>query len=170
VRVGILKPDHLGDLVLAAPAIAALRRRFAHLVLFCHPKNLCLAEHLFPGLRASPMYLPHLDKEHGTDTSVRQRVDLLRREVDLLICLRWDGQIAHLLTIPEVEFYTPGADSRTTHVTVEQRDLVAPFTGSYDILDSYRCPGLSPVPKRPSDLTSVGLCISAGFRLNSWPL
>jgi ADP-heptose:LPS heptosyltransferase len=166
----VLKPDHLGDLVLAAPAIAALQRRFSHLLLFCHPKNLRLAGHLFPGLRAFPMYLPHLDKQHGTDMSFRQRLELLRREVDLLICLRWDGQIAHLLTIPEIEFYTPGADSPTTHVTVEQRDLVGPFTGPYEILDSYHYPGVSPVQKRPLELTSVGLCISAGFRLNSWPL
>src|SRR5437588_288916 len=83
--------------ILAAPAIAALRRRFSHVTLFCHPQNLPLAEHLFPGLRALPVYLPHLDKEHGTDTQARERIELLRREVDLLICLRWDVQIQHLL-------------------------------------------------------------------------
>jgi ADP-heptose:LPS heptosyltransferase len=170
VRVGVLKPDHLGDMVLAAPAIAALRRRFSHLTLFCHPKNLRLAEHLFPGPRALPMYLPHLDKEHRADTSARQRVDLLRREVDLLICLRWDGQIDHLLTVPEIEFYVPGPAEPTSHVSVEQRDLVCPFTGSYDILDSYVYPGFPPLEKRSSQLNNVGLCISAGFRLNSWPL
>jgi ADP-heptose:LPS heptosyltransferase len=170
VRVGILKPDHLGDMVLAAPAIAALQRRFSRLTLFCHPKNLGLAEHLFPGLRALPLYLPHLDKEHRADASVRQRVELLRREVDLLICLRWDGQIDHLLTIPEIELYTPVPEDRTSHVTVDQRALVCPFTGTYEILDSYVYPGFRPLQKRPSKLTSVGLCISAGFRLNSWPL
>lgn len=170
MRVGILKPDHLGDMVLAAPAIAAMRRRFSHLTLFCHPKNLRLAEHLFPNLRALPLYLPHLDKEHQVDTCARQRVDLLRREVDLLICLRWDGQIDHLLTIPEIEFYVPGPVGPTSHVSVDQRALVSPFTGSYDILDSYVYPDLPPVEQRPLQLARVGLCISAGFRLNSWPL
>jgi ADP-heptose:LPS heptosyltransferase len=170
VRVGILKPDHLGDMVLAAPAIAALRHRFAHLTLFCHPKNIRLAEHLFPGLRAFAMYLPHLDKEHGTDTSVRQRVELLRREVDFLICLRWDGQIDRLLTVPEIEFYTPAAEDPRSHVTVDQRALISPFTGSYEILDSYVYTHCPPVDKRPSQLGSVGLCISAGFPLNAWPL
>jgi heptosyltransferase-2 len=170
VRVGILKPDHLGDLVLAAPAIAALQRRFSQLTLFCHPKNLPLAAHLFPGLRALPMYLPHLDKEHGADTRTGQRVELLRREVDLLICLRWDGQIDHLLTVPEIEFYTPGPEDPKSHVTVDQRALVSPFTGPYEVLDSYVYPGCAPVDKRPAQLGSVGLCIAAGFHLNSWPL
>jgi ADP-heptose:LPS heptosyltransferase len=170
VRVGVLKPDHLGDMVLAAPAIAALRRRFSHLTLFCHPKNLPLVEHLFPGLRAMPLYLPHLDKEHHADMSARQRVDLLRREVDLLICLRWDGQIDHLLTVPEIEFYIPGPVQPASHVSVDQHDLVSPFTGSYDILDSYVYPGVPLIDKRPTRLARVGLCISAGFRLNSWPL
>src|SRR5947209_17883450 len=118
-------------MVLAAPAIAALQRRFSQPTLFCHPKNLCLVEHLFPGLRALPMYLPHLDKEYRADTSARQRVDLLRREVDLLICLRWDGQINHLLTIPEIEFYVPGAAEPTNHISVDQRAFVCPFTGNY---------------------------------------
>jgi len=157
-------------MVLAAPAIAALRRRFSHLTLICHPKNLRLAEHLFPGLRALPLYLPHLDKEHRTDTSARQRVDLLRREVDLLICLRWDGQIDHLLTVPEIEYYMPGPGGPTSHVSVDQRALVCPFTGSYDIVDSYVYPGFRPLSKRPAQLNRVALCISAGFRLNSWPL
>jgi len=170
VRVGVLKPDHLGDMVLAAPALAALERRFARLTLFCHPKNLRLANHLFPSQRALPLYLPHLDKEYRADTSGRQRVDLLRREIDLLICLRWDGQIDHLLTIPEIEFYMPGPAGPISHVSVDQRDLVCPFTGSYDILDSYVYPGFPPLEQRPMHVTRVGLCISAGFRLNSWPM
>jgi ADP-heptose:LPS heptosyltransferase len=170
VRVGILKPDHLGDLILAAPAVAALTRRFSHLTLFCHPKNLRLAAYLFPQLRAFPLALPHLDKEYRPDTGSRQRLELLRREIDLLICLRWDGHIDHLLTIPEIEFYTPGAEDPKTHVSVDQRTLICPFTGSYDIVDSYQCPGFPPLERRPSRIRNVGLCISAGFRLNRWPL
>lgn len=170
MRVGILKPDHLGDLVLAAPAIAALRRRFSCLTLFCHPKNLPLAAHLFPGLRALPVSLPHLDKDHGTDTHVGRQAEVLRREVDLLICLRWDSWINQLLTIPEIELHALGEEGRLTHVAVEQRALVSPFTGSYDILRSYVYSDASPPEKRPSEPESVGLCISAGFRLNRWPL
>jgi ADP-heptose:LPS heptosyltransferase len=170
VRVGVLKPDHLGDLVLAAPAIAALRRRFSHLTLYCHPKNLGLAEHLFPRLRARSVHLPHLDKEHGKQNASSSRLQRLREEVDLLICLRWDGQCERLLMIPEIEFHTPGPGTLIRHVAVEHRNLVMPYTGTYDILESYSYPGLPPVVSRPANLTSVGLCISAGFRLNAWPV
>ena len=170
MRVGILKPDHLGDLVLAAPAIAALRRRFNHLTLYCHPKNLPLAEHLFPGLKARPMHLPHLDKEHGHDRNSASRLRMLRDEIDLLICLRWDGQCERLVTIPDIEYHTPGPAATLRHVAAEHRDLVAPFTGGYNILESYSYDGYA-APDRPlTNLKAVGLCISAGFRLNAWPL
>jgi heptosyltransferase-2 len=170
VRVGILKPDHLGDLILAAPALAALRRRFTRLTLFCHPKNLPLAAHLFPGLTARPLHLPHLDKDRGGDDDARDRVRMLREEVDLLICLRWDGQIERLLTIPDIEYHTPGPAVANMHVAAEHHALVVPFTGPYDILSSYVYPDCAPLDKRPSQLASVGLCISAGFRLNAWPI
>ena len=68
MRVGVLKPDHLGDLILAAPALAALQRRFEHLTLFCHPNNVALAGHLFPGIRRLALHLPHLDKERAPDS------------------------------------------------------------------------------------------------------
>jgi ADP-heptose:LPS heptosyltransferase len=170
VRVGILKPDHLGDMILAAPAIAALRRRFADLTLYCHPKNLGLANHLFPGLRTLPLHLPHLDKDHGGDTDAKSRWRMLRGEIDLLICLRWDGQCERLLTIPEIEYHVPGPAVTLRHVATEHRALVAPFTGAYEILDSFGYAGFPPLVKRPAQVHKVGMCISAGFRLNAWPL
>jgi heptosyltransferase-2 len=170
VRVGILKPDHLGDLILAAPAIANLQRRFRSLTLFCQPKNLPLAAHLFPGLRARPMDLPHLDKERRGDPHPKARLEMLRREVDLLICLRWDGQIERLLTIPEVEYHARDPADLETHVAVEHRLLLSPFTGPYDILESYIYPHCPPLEMRPTQLRAVALCISAGFHLNAWPL
>jgi ADP-heptose:LPS heptosyltransferase len=170
MRVGILKPDHLGDLILAAPAIAALQRRFAGLILFCYPKNLGLAAHLFPALRAVPILLPHLDKERRPDRQLQQRLELLRKEVDLLICLRWDHDCQRLLTIPDIEYHVPGAEVEERHVAAQHRDLVEPFTGSYDILSSYVYPDCPPVSHRPRELSAVALCISAGFHLNAWPL
>jgi heptosyltransferase-2 len=170
VRVGILKPDHLGDLILAAPAIAALGRRFKQLTLFCHPKNVLLAQHLLPGIAVRALHLPHLDKDRGRDLDTRSRLRALRDEIDLLICLRWDGQIERLLTIPEVEYLVLGTVRLDRHVAAEQQDLVAPLTGPYDILDSFVYPACPPVTARPVRLGAVGLCLSAGFRLNAWPL
>src|SRR5205814_10146246 len=95
VRVGILKPDHLGDLVLASPAIAALRRRFTDLTLFCHPKSLASAEHLLPGLPAYPVLTQHLDKERQPDRTADARLRAaLGGRVYLLACLRWAEYMA----------------------------------------------------------------------------
>lgn len=170
MRVGVLKPDHLGDLVLSAPAIAALRRRFPDLKLFCHPRNQDLAAHLFPGLHIFPFHMPHLDKDLGPGPDYPHLRALLRAEVDLLVALRWDYPSERLLTIPEIEFHTPGPDSMMRHVAVDHRMLVAPLTGPYDLLESYVHPLSDPGPERPARLRRVGLCISAGFRLNAWPL
>ena len=169
MRVGVLKPDHLGDLILAAPAIAALGRRFNDLTLLCHPKNLGLARHLFPDLRICPMQLPHLDKERSRPMQAADRLRVLR-EIDLLIGLRWDGQCERQLMIPDIEYHTPGPADINVHVAVQHRALVAPFTGDYDILESYEYSSASGSIERPRHLGAVGLCISAGFRLNAWPL
>jgi heptosyltransferase-2 len=170
VRIGILKPDHLGDLILSAPAIAALRRRFSDLTLLCYPRNQALAAHLFPGLRTLPILMPHLDKERGPDRGVESRRQMLRDEIDLLICLRWDGFCQRWLHIPDLEYHVPGADLRERHVAAEHRDLVQAFTGRYNILSSYDYPGCPQATQRPRQLTAVALCISAGFHLNAWPL
>jgi heptosyltransferase-2 len=170
VKVGILKPDHLGDLILAAPAIAKLRQRFDSLTLFCHPKNLHLADHLFPGLRTQPLYLAHLDKDRGIHPDTKTRLRALRAEADLLICLRWDGQMERLLSVAELEYHAPSFAADHLHVSLEHRLLLGPFTGPYDILGSFAYPHGSPPAARPARLQAVGLCISAGFHLNAWPL
>jgi ADP-heptose:LPS heptosyltransferase len=170
VRVGVLKPDHLGDLILAAPAVAALLRRFDDLTLFCHPNSLALARHLFPEGRSLPIHLPHLDKDRGIGPGPQARLKTLRDEIDLLICLRWDGQCERLLTIPEIEYHIPGPADSDRHVTVDHRELVQAFTGPYDILESYRYPGCPAIAAPPRELRAVGLCVSAGYRLNAWPM
>jgi ADP-heptose:LPS heptosyltransferase len=171
LKVGILKPDHLGDLVLAAPAVAALRRRFRDPVLFCHPKNLGLAGHLFPGLEARPVLFPYLDKDRGDDArALAQTRATLTDAVDLLVCLRWDGPVEMLVRDLGLDYRTFGTVTNDVHVAVEHRLAVVPYTDHYPILDSYAYPHAAPMTERPRAVRNVGLCISAGFRLNSWPL
>jgi heptosyltransferase-2 len=167
MRVGILKPDHLGDLVLAAPAIAALRRRFQDLTLFCQPATVTLAEHLFPGLPLRPVCLPHLDKERRPPAAAHPLADL-RDCVDLLLCLRWDREMERLLETAGVEYHASWLDRLDVHVAAEHRAVVAPFTGEYDLLTSYRY--RLPPRRRPEVLRTIGLCIAAGFVRNAWPL
>src|SRR6516165_6883942 len=96
MRIAVLKPDHLGDLVLAAPAIATLQRRFDDVTLLCHPDTAALARHLFAGLALFPVLLPHLDRRHRVDANARPLV-AVRDDFDFWICLRWDSSVkAHL--------------------------------------------------------------------------
>jgi ADP-heptose:LPS heptosyltransferase len=169
VKVGILKPDHLGDLVLASPAIAALRRRFADLTLFCHPKSIGLAGHLFPGLPASGVLIPYLDKERTRDRNAHARLQAaLQGRVELLVCLRWDEQIERVVRKLDCDYRGIGG-TIDTHVALEHRRAVFPYTDAYDLLTSYRYPH-APPPEKPVLPGAIGLCISAGFPLNSWPL
>jgi hypothetical protein len=46
--LAVLKPDHLGDLVLAAPAINFLATTDSDVALFVAPKNVAIAKLLFP--------------------------------------------------------------------------------------------------------------------------
>jgi heptosyltransferase-2 len=167
MKVAILKPDHLGDLVLAAPAIAALRRRFDDLTLLCHPGSAALAQHLFPGLRQRPILFPHLDRGRQVQMGARPLLRF-RDEFDLFLCLRWDACIRSHLDEASVSYQASDLDRLDVHTAVEQRDVIEPWTGRYDLMTSFDyAPGQRVLPQR---LRRVGLCISAGFPLNAWPL
>jgi len=54
--IAILKPDHLGDLVLSVPAIRAVRARYRNITLFVASSSRPLAGFLFPE-EAGAVYL-----------------------------------------------------------------------------------------------------------------
>ena len=54
-RVAILKPDHLGDLILSAPAIRAILGRFEEVRLYVAPGSAGLARYLFPQIADTPI-------------------------------------------------------------------------------------------------------------------
>ena len=166
MRVAVLKPDHLGDLVLAAPAIAALQRRFDDVTLLCHPDSAALARHLFPALTLRPVALPHLDRACRLEAN-RRPLAALRDEFDFWICLRWDTYVRAHLDHAGVSYHASDSEDLNVHVSVEQHDVVAPWTGTYDLLSSYVCASPPPLVGR---VQRVGLCIAAGFPLNAWPL
>ena len=80
MRVAVLKPDHLGDLVLAAPAIAALQRRFDELTLLCHPESAGLADEGSLSTRRS-------NKEKQSREPTRPETILIRVHLRLLFPL-----------------------------------------------------------------------------------
>jgi heptosyltransferase-2 len=169
MRIGILKPDHFGDLILSAPAIDALRRHFDDLVLLSHPKTAPLARHLFPGLALRPILFCHLDKTRTLSIHARPLREL-RDTFDLLICLRWDGLIEPQVKEAGIPFHASYRDNLTVHVAAEHHCVVAPLVGPYDPLSSFEYPHCLQPSVRPKYPESIGLCISAGFGLNAWPL
>ena len=59
--IAILKPDHLGDLVLSVPAIRAVRARYRNITLFVASSSRPLAGFLFPDIEdIRSADLPHL--------------------------------------------------------------------------------------------------------------
>src|SRR5262249_60198818 len=100
----------------------------------------------------------------------RQVWDAFRVDADLLISLRWDAHIEDLLKPTDLEARSHGLAADQTHVTVEHRWVVFPYTGWYDLLDSYTYAGAPPAEGRPREVRAVGLCISAGFHLNASPV
>jgi len=169
VRIGILKPDHFGDLILAAPALAALQRRFDDLVLLCSPHTTKLAAHLFPDLPLEPIVFPHLDKTRRLDLKARP-LSKYRGQFDLLLCLRWDSYLKPHVKEAGISYHASGLDVLDLHVVIEHYQTVCLLTGSYDPLFSYNYPFFPKPQSRPTKLDAVGLCISAGFPLNAWPL
>jgi heptosyltransferase-2 len=168
MRVAILKPDHLGDLVLAAPAIAALRRSFMDVTLLCHPETQALAQHLFPNLALQPILFAHLDRTRCSSATVRPLREVCGR-FDLIVSLRWDSAIRFQLQDIEVSCHVSERENLNIHVAIEQHDLIAPLTGHYDLFQSHRYADVNWAKphRRPH---SIGLCVAAGFPLNAWPL
>jgi ADP-heptose:LPS heptosyltransferase len=162
--VAILKPDHLGDLVLSVPAIRAIRARHAEVTLFVAPGSVGLARFLFPDIaeiRAAP--LAHLMRRPGAAL----RPEALAAILDgfaFVFCLRYDPvlqaiadrlSVGHVVTIGD----------HLTHETVVQKRAVAPVIGDYSRTRHFGgAPG-----GWPGRLDHVALCIAAGFPTNRWP-
>jgi heptosyltransferase-2 len=163
-RLAVVKPDHVGDLVLASPAIAWLRRQVDDVTLFVRPELVTLAAHLFPGLPIMPLALAHLDKEAmGTTDSLRS-VLLPLREFGTVVVLRADevlnpDRIGHLVG---PSLFTFGRDD--VHEATTQRTVLRGLFGDY--LPSETWPGKA--SSFPMSIRAVGLCPASGFPANKW--
>lgn len=163
--VAILKPDHLGDLVLSAPAIRAIRAQHAEVTLFVGPGSLALARFLFPDIAdIRPAPLAHLMRRPGE----AMRPAALTATLDsfeFVFCLRHDPviqAIADRLHVP----YVLTAGDHLTHETIVQKRAVASVIGDYS-----RTRLFNDAPTGwPGRLGHVALCIAAGFPTNRWPL
>lgn len=164
-RVAVLKPDHLGDLVLASPAIRAIRRVHQDVTLFVNPGSRALASHLFgDAVELRTVGFRHLARLPGSVAEPRQ----FARELngfDAVFCLRDDPVMRALLDEVAVPSCLAGADNHL-HETASHRRALVPLIGGYS-----RTALFSDAPIRwPAAPSRVALCIAAGFPTNQWPL
>ncbi len=166
MRIAVVKPDHLGDQVLASPAIRALTTQFGSDVeLFCAPGVVQLAKYLYGGVTVHPMQLAHLTK--STSALNPEQTDFVSelRGFDLTIFLRNDYVTQEMVNKlgPNV-IITDNDDGR--HETVLHKEIITFIAGAYRRNDLF---GLSYEARGAGIANNVGLCVSAGFATNRWP-
>lgn len=163
--VAIVKPDHIGDLVLAVPAVRAVAAAHPGTTLFVASKNRRLAQYLFPDLEIRTIDLPHLVKDGAgaaePDLGGFDLVVLLR--ADQVLDEGWARLRTRVCVLPH--------ESLQDHQTLIDYSVVYGTSGAYDIDALFfgaRHAGIvaraAAVPRR------VGLSLGSGFHANAWPL
>jgi ADP-heptose:LPS heptosyltransferase len=164
--VAIVKPDHIGDLILAAPAILQISAQQRCVSLFVAEENLLLARFLFPWTESRPIALGYLEKHRSnTGLSVADALAVVR-DFDITVFLRSDhilnrARIGHVVR----RAIFAGSDHRS-HDSVNHRLAIRAFFGDY-VTDEAWTRQNRQFPKR---LTRVGLCIGSGFPANKWSI
>jgi ADP-heptose:LPS heptosyltransferase len=162
--VAILKPDHLGDLVLSVPAIRAIRARHTEVTLFVAPGSLRLARFLFPDIsNIHPAPLTHLMRGAGEALAPELLASILDR-FEFVFLLRYDPVMQAIAERLHVRHVVATGDY-LTHETNVQRHAVAPVIGEYSRTKWFGTAAIT----WPLCLGNVGLCIAAGFPTNRWP-
>jgi hypothetical protein len=91
-------------------------------------------------------------------------------DLDLIVCLRWDGYMQNQVESAGVPYRASGLDLLDIHVAAEHCRVVADLAGDYDPLAAFEYPACLAPRARPTQVQSIGLCIAAGCELNGWPL
>lgn len=165
MKIAIIKPDHLGDLILSAPAIRAVRARFSDMTLFVASRNIGLARLLFGAVDLRPLDLPHLAKSR---CNVRSVMDFT--EYDLVLFLRHDQILNPQQAQMLCNDYIFSPESNEYHQTLLDYTVASRVVGSYDIDAAfYGGDGRLIRQKATRPPEAVGLCIGAGFFANAWP-
>ena len=162
-KIALVKPDHLGDLVLASPAIRAAQQHFGDVSLFVSDTTRPLAGFLFPEMELRSVNLPHLARNKEATFDLDSFVSVLN-EFELILWLREDASIrliAERVKAPQ-DFAT---GDHLTHDSAIHKRMMVRHVGNYS-----RTKLFSSVPIRwPVSISTVGLCVAAGFPTNRWP-
>lgn len=162
-RVALVKPDHLGDVVLSAPAIRAAAVSWAEVTLFVSSTSYGLARFLFPEIGLRTLDFPHLARKKAAALDA-QRLGAELDGFDLVLWLRDDPVIRSLCerVRAEQDFASGG---HLTHETAIQKRMLLRHLPNYSRSALFAA---EPIPW-PGAIRSVGLCVAAGFPTNRWP-
>lgn len=164
-HVAILKPDHLGDLVLSVPAVRTIRARCGAVTLFVAPGSMSLARFLFPDIDdIRPISFAHLSRRATSGIGPSDAARLMDG-FDFLFVLRDDPVIRAMASDLSVA-HAIASGGHLTHETAIQQRAVAGVLGAYS-----RTRAFSPAPifwRGPP--RHAALCLAAGFPTNRWPI
>jgi heptosyltransferase-2 len=160
----ILKPDHLGDLVLASPAIRAICSRERDVTLFVSSESCGLARYLFGDtLEARCVDFRHLSRR-PTDTVEPSRFARQLDSFGFVFCLR-DDPVLRAMLHGLVAPHQVVSGSHLIHETASHQRAVEEIVGPYSPSELF-----SELPILwPATPVNVALCIAAGFPTNRWP-
>lgn len=164
MKVAIVKPDHIGDLVLSSAAIRAIARRFPDTTLFVADKNKPLARQLFGDLPTEAINFPHLTKA-GTESGGYP--DL--RGFDTVAFLRADGILNPQWASLRCRRFILPVDTHLDHQSVIDFAVAAALVGPYDIEEAFYTDRLERVRAKAGRMPErVGFSIGSGFHANAW--
>ncbi len=161
--VAVVKPDHLGDLVLASPAIRAIEGQFGGATLFISSAAYALARFLFPAAALRIADFPHLARR-PVEQFEPWRLAAELDEFDLVLWLRDDPPIRAVAQLVRTDQDFAAGDP-LVHESVSHKRMLARHLRNYS-----RSKLFGPAAIRwPTSIRSAGLCVSAGFPVNRWP-
>ena len=167
MKIAVVKPDHVGDLVLASAAIRAVLASYPDAAVFVAPGNFPLARFLFGeacDLRA--MVLPHLSKQ--TEGQQAARIDLTA--FDLVLFLRHDDVLNPGWADPRCRDYIFPILTNVDHQSFLDHAVVSQLIGHYDIDAYHYGADLAAVRQKAARAPArIGLSIGSGFHANAWP-
>jgi heptosyltransferase-2 len=165
MSIAIIKPDHLGDLVLSIPAIRAIAQGSQEAVLYVGPWNRKAAAYFFPGLQIETMVFSHLSKADDAHDDVP---DL--RDFDCAVILRNDHIINQQWADLRARDYFVIPPRNDVHQSVLDYTAARSVVDEYDMDALYYGANMARfLDKLDRPVKQVGLSIGSGFHANLWP-
>ena len=162
-RVAVVKPDHLGDLVLASPAMRAIHSHYqGNVSFFTSSTTQKLLKFFFPAAYVHSVDFPYLARTTLPHFDLDRLIEILNQH-EFVFFLRDDSamrEVGSRLTVPH-EFSYGG---HLTHETAIHKRALVKHIPNYSRTAHFSGNQIF----WPSQLRRVGLCIAAGFPTNRW--